>query len=51
MGMTIVLTGNPVDGMTAYGPFTTRDDALEWASHECSGDWWLMPLAAPDAEA
>ena len=47
MGMTIVLVGNPVDGMFAYGPFTTRDDAIEWAVREMHEDWWIMPLNVP----
>lgn len=50
MGMHVVLVGNPVDGITIYGPFKTWPDAAVW-SEEFFGHeevWWLAPLQAPE---
>jgi len=49
MGMHVVMTGDPANGFAILGPFATRDEALAWAERECDGDWWLLPLVAPDA--
>lgn len=47
MGIHVVISGNPVDGFTIWGTFKTSDDAIEWASHEIEGDWWIAPLEYP----
>lgn len=47
MGMHVVLVGNPVDGLTIYGPFDTGEDASTWADDYVSSDaWWIAPLHA-----
>jgi hypothetical protein len=40
---TIVVTGNPIDGFTFYGPFDVRDDATEWIE-TVNDDCWLADL-------
>ena len=44
----IVVTGNPVDGFTFYGPFPSGQEAVEWADNagrgDCDTDWWVAPL-------
>lgn len=47
MGMHVVISGNPVDGLTVWGPFKTGDDAMRWASAEIDDTWWIAPLAYP----
>lgn len=50
-GMHVVVYGNPFDGMTIVGPFTTGVEAVEWASdHLKRDDWWAMPLVSQDSE-
>lgn len=39
--MKILLTGNPVDGFTVYGPFEAAD-AIEEGEREDYGDWWIV---------
>lgn len=51
MGMHIVITGNPVDGLFFYGPFATADEATEWAEVQQDGmEWWIAPLASQEGE-
>jgi len=51
MGMHVVLVGNPVDGLTIYGPFTTAEDANEWADSNINADdWWVAPLVSGDTD-
>ena len=43
----LVVVGNPVDGLTFFGPFEDRDDAIDWAEQrdELTGSgWWIAPL-------
>ena len=49
----IVITGNPVDGLIFYGPFTEDSDpdldAAGWAEANLPGaDWWVAPLYEAD---
>lgn len=47
----IVVTGNPVDGLTFTGPFDNHDDALMYAETRLTGDyWWVAPIEAADIE-
>ena len=55
MGDTFILIiGDPVDGFTHIGPFTTREDAIEVGERLTGktdlyvGDWWIIPLTSPD---
>lgn len=45
-GDTIIVTGNPIDGIEFFGPFKTNADAVavasRWSSHEV--DWWTAIL-------
>jgi hypothetical protein len=44
----IVVTGNPVDGLTFYGVFKTAIDANDWADIRLNGkEWWVAELAHP----
>jgi hypothetical protein len=47
----VVLAGNPVDGLTVYGPFPDVAEANEWADHESetahgllSGEPWVVAV-------
>jgi hypothetical protein len=44
----VVLAGNPVDGVSVWGPFDTADDAASWAGqflkHE---EHWAVELNEP----
>lgn len=42
MSQSIVLSGNPGDGFTAYGPFDPAD--AQRVYDEFDGDWWVLPL-------
>ena len=46
--MWVIVVGNIVDGVTLYGPFATRDEAIRWANcnpvTDLSGRAWA---AAP----
>ena len=46
MSMHIVVAGNPVDGLKFYGPFQTRDAAVEWANTASIPEWSIAPLLA-----
>jgi hypothetical protein len=38
----IIITGNPVDGFSFQGPFSSRDDAIEHAERgKVDADWWV----------
>jgi hypothetical protein len=40
--MYIIITGNPIDGLNFFGPFSNSDDAIKWAeNHSTGADWWL----------
>ncbi len=49
MGMHIVIIGNPIDGFSIIGPFSTFDEAVEWASTDLASNepWWAMKLESP----
>lgn len=40
MGMHVVIVGNPVGGFRYYGPFTTGEEGVEWASENLDDYWW-----------
>lgn len=44
--LSLVITGNPVDGLFFYGPFDRdSDDAGIWCLHHQDGeDWWATRL-------
>jgi hypothetical protein len=46
MGLHIIVTGNPVDGLEFYGPFKTHDDAVEFANTDphMPDEWWIAKL-------
>lgn len=49
MGMSVVVFGNPVDGIQVIGPFDTGEDATRWADLVFNdGDWWVVPLEATE---
>lgn len=41
-----VIIGDPIDGVTIYGPFLSSEDAIEWAEQFVSGtqNWWVTQL-------
>jgi hypothetical protein len=42
----IVVNGNPVDGLTFFGIFSTAEDANEWGDVHLAGkEWWVAPLS------
>lgn len=49
MGLSVIVLGNPFDGLSIVGPFATGDEANEWADLHASGeDWWCVALVAAD---
>lgn len=44
--MYVILCGNPVDGLSVYGPFHTSEEANEWADRELrnADSWWVTDL-------
>lgn len=49
----VILTGNPVDGFSIIGPFSTRDDAFYSGETDLTlrdADWWVAHLQAPNTE-
>lgn len=44
---TIVVYGDPINGLTFFGPFDSLDDAHDFASQDREHDWWLAPLVSP----
>ena len=48
-GPHVVVTGNPIDGLFFYGPFTLYEDAARFAETECNGEqWWVAPLVTEE---
>jgi hypothetical protein len=44
----IIIIGNPQDGFTYLGPFSTEHDAVLWAEANRSDDlWWVDELETP----
>lgn len=48
----IVIYGNPNNGFSYCGPFSTPQDANDWADDNVATeyDWWITPLANPEGE-
>lgn len=47
--MHIIITGNPVEGFEAIGPFENDTDAISWAANVLTVfDWVPMKLNHPD---
>jgi hypothetical protein len=45
--MWIVITGNPIAGISCHGPFNASDSAVEWAEKELVNsepDCWVSEL-------
>jgi hypothetical protein len=52
MTTSIVIFGNPVDGMHFVGPFEDAESASEYADGQRgSFDWWIAPIEPPPAES
>lgn len=45
----VIVAGNPSDGFQIIGPFTTWDDATEWAEANLNTETWIMELSAPES--
>lgn len=43
-----IMEGNPIDGVIVYGPFEDRVAAIEWATNNCTGDWWDILIQSPE---
>jgi hypothetical protein len=49
--MYVVVTGNPFDGLSLWGPFNDANEAGDWASIEMDGEtWWVMAINPTEAE-
>lgn len=41
----VVLVGDPVNGVTVYGPYRDFDEAISiWEADSSDVDWWVTPL-------
>jgi len=48
MGMFAVAVGNPFDGISLFGPFSTGGDADKWAEGQHLQDnWWIININHP----
>lgn len=47
----IVVSGNPIDGLTITGPFESHDKAQDWAEFVLDCDWWIAEMEDPDEQA
>lgn len=49
--MYALIVGNPVTGITVYGPFDYTEAAKDWAEENvpCE-DSWIVPLNTPNTE-
>ena len=45
---TVVITGDPIEGLTIYGPFTDVFEAIEWGENYLGIDWWTYVLEPPE---
>jgi hypothetical protein len=46
--MTVIVIGDPINGIRIVGAFNTEEDAVTWADRHCEDtDWWTAPLEAP----
>ena len=43
---TIIVSGNPMDGLQFHGPFPSMEAAHEWAEVNC-GEWHSAPIDGP----
>jgi hypothetical protein len=50
--MYVLITGNPVDGISLIGPFTDSEEAIEYAEVHINGpgEWWLAEVEAPQEQ-
>ena len=47
--MWFVIAGNPLNGLSSYGPFTDSDFAVDWAEVYISdSDWWISEITPVD---
>lgn len=47
--MSIIITGNPIDGFAIFGPFADDTSAVEAANAaHLEPDWWVAPLHTAD---
>lgn len=46
-GLHIIVRGDPINGLSFFGPFKTGDDATDFADqHIDDTDWWIARLEA-----
>lgn len=48
LALCVVITGNPVDGLSFTGPFNNGPEAIDWCERNLSEDWWIAPLNAQE---
>lgn len=46
----ILIVGNPVDGITVYGPYPYVSVALLEAERFSDTDWWITNLHEPETD-
>lgn len=48
--MTILVFGNPVDGLKHCGPFDNEEQAIRYAVANIDDTWWVADLETPQWE-
>lgn len=43
----IIVTGNPIDGLEFWGPFTDDEGAKAFACEQRLNNWWIATLLEP----
>lgn len=47
--MWLLITGNPVDGFTYYGPYNSSEAAAD-AGEQTGADWWIIKPTEPKGD-
>ena len=42
-----IAEGNPVEGFVFHGPFDDYATSIEWATANCTKDWWNITIQPP----
>ena len=50
LGLHVVITGNPIDGLRIIGVFNNAPQAVDWASEDLvtPDPWWVAPMESPE---
>ncbi len=44
----VIISGNPIDGLTVWGPFNSCENGFNWARENLKTEWWWAILENPN---